>query len=120
MKKPRHSRGFFPSRCLVVGDDGKVLLLSVGRRAGEEGLELLEGRVHRDDAVLVGAAAAEADHGRAELVVGLDPAGFEHHAQLGDRDVAQECPCLAVDDGQVGVVALEGRVEGCVDGVGGG
>lgn len=103
----------------VVRDDGKVLLLSPRRRAGEEGLELLERGVHGDDAVLC-AAATEADHGGPDLVLGLDLTGLEQGLQLRDRDVAEQRARVAVDDGKVRVVALKGREQRERDGVRGG
>ncbi|OAQ81586.1 hypothetical protein VFPBJ_04170 [Purpureocillium lilacinum] len=104
---------------ILVGDDGKLLLpLAAGDAAAEEVLEVLEGRVHGDDAV--GAAAAlEARHGGAEGVVGLDAAGVEERLQVRDGDVAEEGARLRVDDGEVRVVALKGGEEGEGNGVGG-
>lgn len=103
---------------VLVGDDGKVLLLAGGLGALEEGLELLQGRVHGDDAVAA-APALEAVHGGAKRVGGGDAAGVEEGLQLGDGDVAEEGAGLGVYDGEVGVVALEGEGEGEGDGVGG-
>lgn len=104
---------------ILVRDDRKLLLpLALGLVAAEEGLELLEGRLHGDDAI--GAALAlEARHGGGEGVLGLDATGLEEGLQVRDGDVAEEGAGLGVDDGEVGVFALEGGEEGEGDCVGG-
>lgn len=101
---------------VVVGDDGELLLLALGLRALEEGLELLERRVHRDDPVLP-APALEPRHGGADGVLRGDLAAVQLGLQVRDRHVAQQAAGLAVDDRQVRVVALEGGLEGEGDGV---
>lgn len=82
---------------LLVRDDGKVAPFRLDAVAGEEGLELLEGRLHGDDAV--GAALAlEADHGLGKGVLGLDLAGIEEGLEVGDGEVADE-GAVGVDNG---------------------
>lgn len=114
-----HRRDTEDEAPLRIGDDGKLLLPgAIGGAAAEEGLEVLEGRLHGDDAV--GAALAlEACHGGRELVVGLDLAAVEERLQVGDGEVAEQGARLAVDNGQVRVVALKGGEKGERDGVGG-
>lgn len=102
---------------ILVGDDCERLLLAAGLGAFEEGLELLERRVHGDDLVLA-ALALEPDHGGADGVLRPDLALVEQGLQVRDGDVAQQGAGLAVDDGQVRVVAFEGEGEGEGDGVG--
>lgn len=105
---------------LLVGDDGKLLLPggTIRLTAAEEVLKILEGRLHGNDTV--GAATAlEACHGGGELVLGLDLAAVEQRLQMRDGEVSQQGASIGVDDGQVRVVALEGREEGEGDGVGG-
>lgn len=102
-----------------VRNDGKFLLPGpIGSAAAEEGLKLLEGRLHGDDTV--GAALAlKASHCRGELVLGLYLAAVEKGLQMRDGEVAQESAGLRIDDSEVCVVALEGGQEGERDGVGG-
>ncbi|KAI9172036.1 hypothetical protein HJFPF1_01528 [Paramyrothecium foliicola] len=103
---PRNSQD---EATVAVRDDGKVLLPgALGNAAAEETLELLERRLHGDDAI--GAALAlEACHGGGQGIVGVDLAAVDEGLEVRDGDVAQEGARLAVDDGQVRVVALEGR-----------
>lgn len=103
---------------ILVRDDGETLAPAAVRPpAPEEGLEVLERRLHGDDLVRA-PLALEARHGGRQGVVGLDAAGVELRLQARDGDVAQQGARLGVDDGEVRVVALEGGEEGEGDGVG--
>lgn len=101
---------------VLVRDDGELLPLPARGGALEEGLELLQRRVHGDDLVL-GAPPLEPRHGAADLVARPHLAGVEERLQVRDGDVAQEAAGVGVDDGQVRVVPLEGGLEGEGDGV---
>lgn len=102
----------------LVRDDGELLPLAPRGGALEEGLELLERRVHRDDHVLLPLLALEPVHGARDRVLGLHFPLVQQGLQRRDGDVPQQGAGLGVDDGQVGVVALEGGDEGEGDGVG--
>ena len=104
----------------LISNHGKILPLPGGVGPLEEPLQLLQRRVHADDLVRRAALAAEADHGGAHGVVGPHAPGVEQRLQVRDREVAEQGARGGVDDGQVGVVALEGGEEGDGDGVGGG
>lgn len=100
---------------LLVRDDGEVALPTLHAVALKERLELLQGRLHRNDAVLA-ALALEADHGLGQGILGRHLAGVEEGLQVRDGEVTDE-GAVGVDDGQVGVVTLEGGEEREGDGV---
>lgn len=102
----------------IIRNHGELLPLAPRGGALEEGLELLERCVHRDDLVLL-ALALEPVHCVGDGVLGPHLALVQQRLQVRDGDVAQQGAGLGVDDGQVGVVALEGGEEGEGDGVGG-
>lgn len=104
---------------VFVRDDREFLALATGGSALEERLEFLERRVHCDDLVLL-ALTLEAVHGGADGVLGLDATGVEERLELGDGEVAEQTAGLGIDDGEVGVVALESSGERKGDWVRGG
>lgn len=85
--------------------------------APEERLELLQRRLHRDDAVRA-PPALEPRHGRRQGILGLHPPRVELRLQVRDGNVAEQRARLAVDNGQVRVVALKRGQQGEGDAVG--
>lgn len=95
-----------------------MALASFNAVALEKCLELLEGSLHRDDAVCA-PFPLEPDHGVGQGVGGGDLAGVEKGLEVRNGKVADE-GAVGVNDGEVSVVALEGGEEGDGDGVLGG
>lgn len=88
----------------------RKLLLPTTRRPVEEALQLLQRRLHCDDAIRP-PPPLEPHHRLADLVALPDLPLREELLQARDREVAEQGARVGRDDRQVRVVALEGREE---------
>nr|POF20033.1 hypothetical protein CFP56_52282 [Quercus suber] len=115
--RPRRDAQHKPAR--GIRHDREVLLCA-GTVTGKERLELLQRRLHRDEAV--GARTpAEARHGLLDGIRVAHRARVEQAPQRRGRDVAQQRLVGRREHGQMRVVALKGREQRVRDGrVGGG